>query len=100
MGGIGTFYFAAAHPGMFRAIAPAGAAPDISRFDTSNLHGVPIFFTAGTKDHHGFVHMETAFYSMQAQDLTITFAPIEGGYHSTAWVENLEEWIAFLLKHI
>lgn len=98
MGGIGTFYFAATHPGLLRAIAPAGAAPDVSRFDATPLRGLPIFFTAGTEDHHGFCHLEAAYQALRAQGLSITFHPIAGGSHAGAWIENLDQWVEELLS--
>lgn len=30
---------------------------------------------------------------------SITLAAIRGAFHDTAWAENLDEWISFLLEH-
>lgn len=99
MGGLGTFYFASTHPGLFRAIAPAAAAPDMSLFDPAPLRGLPIYFTAGTRDHHGYCHLEKAYRAMKEQGLSITLDAVPQGFHGTAWAENLEEWINFLLAN-
>ena len=98
MGGMGCFHFAARHRDIIRAIAPAGAAPEIASFDYEALAGLPIFFTAGTQDHHGFRHLKDAADHMKRLGLSVTFRPVEGSTHQYAWVEDAPEWFAFLTK--
>lgn len=98
MGGMGCFHFAARHRDIIRAIAPAGAAPEIASFDYEALAELPIFFTAGTRDHHGFRHLKDAADHMKRLGLSVTFRPVEGGTHQYAWVEDAPEWFAFLTK--
>ena len=99
MGGMGSFYLGQQHPDLFAGIAPAAAAPQISAFDTAPLKGMPIYFTGGTEDDHGFIHLERAAKSMIADGLDLTFDAVQGGTHGHAWVDTLDRWLPFLLAH-
>jgi len=95
MGGVGTFHIPAAHPGIFRAIAPAGAAPDMKCFDFSPLKGLPILLIAGTEDYHGFDYIRNAYRLCREQGLSIRFLPVAGGRHEDSYKEVLDEIFAF-----
>lgn len=95
MGGMGTFHFASRHRELFRAISPAGAAPDPVLFDASGLDDIPVFFVAGTEDHHGYGYLESAFLAYQSHGLNITLRKVEGGTHGSAWVDVLDEILDF-----
>ena len=95
MGGMGTFHIPAAHPGIFRAIAPAGAAPDMRGFDYERLQGVPILLIAGTEDYHGFDYIRNAYRKTKAEGLNIRFLPVAGGHHEDCYKEVLQEIFDF-----
>jgi len=95
MGGMGAFHLPAAHPGIFRAAAPAGAAPDMRCFDYERLKGLPILLIAGTEDYHGFDYMRNAFRLTKEKGLNIRFLPVAGGQHEDCYKEVLQELFDF-----
>lgn len=96
MGGMGTFYLPAAHPGVFRAIAPSGAGAEI---DSNGLKGVPILFTAGTEDCFGLDILENCYTTLKNAGLDIEFNVVGGGMHLDAWASVLDEIFGFFEKH-
>lgn len=100
MGGMGCFHLAKEYPGVFRAIAPAGAAPMISEFPYEKLAGIPIYFTAGRHDHHGWQHLAAAAKHMERLGLQLRFETVEDGGHGDAWVKNADHWFRFLTEAI
>lgn len=99
MGGMGTFHIPAEHPGIFRAIAPAGAAPDMRGFDYEKLRGVPILLIAGTEDYHGFDYIRNAYRMTKAAGLQIRFLPVAGGHHEDCYKEVLQEIFDFFAEN-
>lgn len=96
MGGAGTLYYASVRPGMFKAIVPAGASPDMDYFDDSGLQKIPILFIAGVEDSHGFDYMEQGAAILKQRGRNITFRAVAGGTHGDAWVKVLDEIFEFL----
>lgn len=100
MGGIGTFYFGSRHRELFAALAPAGAAPEAEEFDYTGLGDIPILFTAGTEDFHGYDHMERAYRYLKEHGVKIELLTVGGGTHPSAWVDELDKILDYLLaKH-
>ncbi|MBT9778433.1 hypothetical protein GPL15_18200 [Clostridium sp. MCC353] len=99
MGGEGTFYFAASHPGMFKAISPAGAMVNTKIMDVTPLKDVPILFVGGTEDMHGFDYLRDGVDAMKEQGLNINSLYIGGGDHPSAWVMGLSEVFDFFRKY-
>ncbi|MCR5278610.1 MAG: hypothetical protein K6E19_04130 [Lachnospiraceae bacterium] len=95
MGGMGTFHIPAEHPGIFRAIAPAGAAPDMRGFEYEKLKGLPILLIAGTEDYHGFDYIRNAYRITKEAGLDIRFLPVGGGHHEDCYKEVLQELFDF-----
>ena len=95
MGGMGTFHLPAEHPGIFRAIAPAGAAPDMRGFPYEKLLGVPILLIAGTEDYHGFDYIRNAYRKTLEEGLDIRFLPVAGGHHEDCYKEVMQEIFDF-----
>ncbi|WP_434310893.1 alpha/beta hydrolase-fold protein [Hominifimenecus sp. rT4P-3] len=98
MGGIGTFYFGSRHRELFAALAPAGAAPEAEAFDYTGLGDIPILFTAGTEDFHGYDHMERAYRYFKDHGVTIELLTVGGGTHPSAWVDELDHILDYLLE--
>lgn len=99
MGGIGTFYFASAHPGMFRAISPQGGMINTELADLSGLAGLPILFVGGTEDIHGFDYLRNGVEAIEEMGHNIRHTYVGGGEHSTAWVTALPEIFDFFEEH-
>ena len=95
MGGEGTFWFACTHPGMFRAIVPAGAMINTDFVDLEPLRGLPILFLAGTDDMHGFDYLQNGVRKMEAYGLNISHVYVGGGNHPEGWSYALPEAFAF-----
>ncbi len=99
MGGMGSFYLAQQHPELFTAIAPSSAAPQADAFDTEPLKDMPIYYTAGTEDDHGFCHLQRAAEMFMPTCKNMIFDAVEGGTHGHCWVDTLDKWFPFLLAH-
>ncbi len=96
MGGMGAFYIPAAHPGIFRAAVPAGAAPDMRFFDYTKLLGLPLLLIAGTEDYHGFDYIRNAYVKTKSEGLDIRFLPVAGARHEDSFAAVLPEIFDFL----
>ena len=99
MGGEGCFWFAATHPGMFRAINPAGAMIHTRFVDLAPLKDLPILFVGGTEDLHGFDYLRDGVKAMEEYGLDIRHIFVGGGTHSNAWVTVLDEIFDFFLQY-
>ena len=99
MGGMGSFYLAQQHPDIFAGAAPSSAAPMADLFDTAPLADMPIYYTAGTEDDHGFCHLERAAKVFQPNCRKMIFHPVQGGTHGHCWVDTMDKWLPFLLSH-
>jgi len=99
MGGEGTFYFAGTHPGMFKAISPAGAMVNTKLTDLSGLKDTPILFVGGTEDFHGFSYLQEGVEFMESIGLDIHHVYIGGGSHGDAWAKAIPETFAFFKKY-
>lgn len=97
MGGMAAFYYAAKYPDRIRAIAPAGAVPAPNAFPTEKIRGVPVFFTAGTEDFHGYDYLRCGCKHLKQADVPLTFYTVGGGDHGRAWIQSMNLWVDFLL---
>lgn len=100
MGGEGSLWFALTHPGMFRAISPAGAMVNWKYVDPAPLKGLPILFVCGTEDMHGFDYLRDGVKAMEEAGLDIEHIYVGGGTHTYSWVYALAETFEFFKKYL
>lgn len=99
MGGMGAFHFPLNHRNFFRAVIPAGAAPDPRFFHFDELHDLPILIIAGTEDYHGYDHIYEVYEYCRSLGLNVNFLPVAGGRHEDCWADVLPEIFAFCRKN-
>lgn len=95
MGSIGTFHLLSAWPELFRAGAPTAAMPLTEYLDVERLKNKPIFYLVGTEDANDPEDMKRRYLELKEKGLDIRFKIIGGGYHSDAWVMELETIFEF-----
>lgn len=95
MGGMGAFHYPLGHKGFFRAVIPAGAAPNPAFFPFADLHDLPILFIGGTEDYHGYDYLYEVYEYCRSLGLNIRFLPVAGGHHEDCWAQVLPEIFAF-----
>lgn len=98
MGAMAAFYYAARYPEKICAIAPAGAVPVPDTFPVEKLRGIPVFFTAGTEDFHGYDYLRRGCELLKQAGVPLTFYTVGGGDHTNAWIRSMDLWVEFLLK--
>ena len=95
MGSVGTFHVLSQWPRLFRAGVPTGTMPLTEYLDVEALKKSPIYFLVGTEDSNDPADMRRRYLELKEQGITIRFQMIGGGYHSDAWVQELESIFAF-----
>lgn len=99
MGGMGAFHYPLGHKNFFRAIIPAGAAPNPIFFHFAGLRDLPILLIAGTEDYHGYDHIYEVYEYCRSIGLNIRFLPVAGGHHEDCWADVLPEIFTFCRKN-
>lgn len=95
MGSCGTFHLLSVWPELFKAGFPTGTMPLTEYLDVEVLKGKTIYFMAGTEDGNDPEDMERRYYDLKEQGLDIQFSVIGGGYHSDAWVMEIQTMFEF-----
>ena len=95
MGSVGTFHVLSQWPRLFRAGVPTGTMPLTEYLDVEALKKSPIYFLVGTEDSNDPEDMRRRYLELKEQGIDIRFQMIGGGYHSDAWVQELESIFAF-----
>ena len=95
MGGMGTLYYAAQHPGMFHKICAQGAIPNMEFFDCNPLRSQTTLFVAGEKDSHGIEFLRQGVFAMKSAGVPVIYREVPNGTHSSSWVDVLDEIFVF-----
>ena len=99
MGGGGTWWIAAHHPGMFAAIAPT-AFGGVVEEDVVGLRSVPILAVVGEKDELGMRdRVKQSADLLKANGADIEYLEIPGGTHKTAFDEAMARIFDFFASH-
>ncbi len=100
MGGGGTFWLAARHSELFRAIAPCGAltTSDLYALDFSSLKGKPTLFVCGT-ENIGYENAQSKVDDLCNIGLDAHLCTVPAGIHDDAWVNALPDMFEFFMAH-
>lgn len=99
MGGGGTFYFAASHPGMFKAIVPTGAFCNADLYPDEGLGDTPVLSVAGMEDRHGYDYIRYDALKLKEKGHNVTLRSVGGGQHGDAWMTVLPEIFQFFVDN-
>lgn len=95
MGSVGVFHLLSTWPELFRAGVPTGTMPLTEFLDVQRLGGKPIYFMTGTEDPNDPEDMWIRYQELKEKGVDIRFRVIGGGYHSDAWVQELDTMFQF-----
>ena len=99
MGGGGTWWIAAHHPGMFAAIAPTAFGGVVDE-DVNALRKVPILAVVGEKDELGMRdRVKRSADLLRANGADIEYLEIPGGTHKTAFDDAMARIFEFFASH-
>ncbi|MCQ2552808.1 MAG: carboxylesterase family protein [Clostridia bacterium] len=100
MGGCGTWYQVAAHPGMFNAASPSGAFVEAEYFDWSQIK-TPTLYIGGTDDRNGFELMLKAYDIAMKQGANIKkFEVVGGAPHGGEWPQRIDMTLDFFESYL
>ncbi|MBQ9890574.1 MAG: prolyl oligopeptidase family serine peptidase [Firmicutes bacterium] len=100
MGGCGTWYQVAAHPGMFNACSPAGAFVEPEFFDWSQVK-TPTLYIGGTEDRNGFDLMLRAYNIAKSQGANIVkFETVGGAPPGGEWPQRIDMTLEFFDSYL
>lgn len=99
MGSCGTFHLLSTWPELFQAGVPTGCMPLVEYMDLAPLKGKKIWYMTGTEDPNNPEIMKECCDIMKKAGVDILFHLIGGGYHSDAWVNEIDKMFDFF-EHI